>query len=162
MDRIPRCAPAPARGPARAAQRPVWWQSTCTFVHLYFCFVSIKNIYMSTKNIYISTHPPTVPRYPLSSMKSLGSTGVASHSRDWALGYKVKVLIIIINYYLSIPLSCIQRTLRGWLARSTGSQYRTEQALLRPGRCGPASCAESGQSNSLNHNHDMTILYLRV
>ena len=51
---------------------------------------------MSTKNIYISTHPPTVPRYPLSSMKSLGSTGVVSHSRDWALGYQMKVLIIIL------------------------------------------------------------------
>ena len=139
------------------------WPSSCStapsvvakhlhIVHLYFCFVSTKNIYIFRKNIYISTstHPPTVPRYPLSSMKSLGSTGVVSHSRDWALGYQMKVLIIIINHYLSIPLSCIQRTLRGWLARSRGSQSRTERALLRPGRCGPASCAESGQSNSLN------------
>ena len=67
----------------------------CTYIcNFYFCFVSTKNIYISKTNIYMSTHPPTVPRYPLSSMKSLGSTGVVSHSRDWTLGYQVTVLSI--------------------------------------------------------------------
>ena len=126
-------------------------------VHLYFCFVSTKNIYIFRKNIYIYSpaHRAAVPAV-VHEEPRVHRRGVTQPGLDTGISSGG---IIIINYYLSIPLSCIQRTLRGWLARSRGSQSRTEQALPRPVRCGPASCAESGQSNSLNHNHDMVSLY---
>ena len=34
----------------------------------------------------VATQPPTVPRYPLSSISRVESTWVWSHSRDWTLG----------------------------------------------------------------------------
>ena len=101
MDRILRCGLAPARGPARAAQRPAWWQSICT---LYICISAlhlpkISTIHEQYLHIYAPAHRAAVPAVvheePRVHRRGVTQPGLGT-------GISSGGIIIINNHYLSI------------------------------------------------------------